>query len=67
MFMHIRNTLRSIKIIPKYAMYQVSVHWLFSDSDPTWSGSLKLIWKKHFTYSIYSKYIQISPLLSVGF
>lgn len=25
MFMHIRNTLRSIKLIPKYAMYQVSV------------------------------------------
>lgn len=25
MFMHIRNTLRTINIIPKYAMYQVSV------------------------------------------
>lgn len=24
MFMHVRNTLRSLKIIPKYAMYQVS-------------------------------------------
>lgn len=24
MFMHVRNTLRSLNIIPKYAMYQVS-------------------------------------------
>lgn len=25
MFMHVRNTLRSVKIVPKYAMYQVSL------------------------------------------
>ena len=26
MFMHLRTTLRSLKIIPKYAMYQVRLH-----------------------------------------
>lgn len=37
MFMHIQKTLRSIKIIPKYAMYQVSV---FTDCSVTVTGSL---------------------------